>query len=192
MPTLKVWSSGSGHESPLTTGILKRRFPLLSGTTWRNTGSSTWNGSRFEHNIRLQTLTFTGYYLKWFVIIVIKADLSGVVVTMHSGLYKQFFQSQRIDNRRRDPSVFPISRFHDLLAKSINIYWYQIVILSLKYVQITPVMNESATNEKSMNTIARKIHQQMYNNFVCCHAPFIILYYFRASMCILKSHRVIL
>ena len=37
----------------LLTGIVRSRFPPLRGTTWCKRGRSTWNGSRFEHYIRL-------------------------------------------------------------------------------------------------------------------------------------------
>ena len=35
------------------TGIVRRQFPSLRGTTWRNNGSSTRNDSHFEHDIRI-------------------------------------------------------------------------------------------------------------------------------------------
>ena len=45
--------SASWAQRPLTTGIVRQQFPLLRGTTWRNNGSSTRNGSHFEHDIRI-------------------------------------------------------------------------------------------------------------------------------------------
>ena len=52
-PILKVWGSALRTQCPLTTGIVRRQFPSLRGTTWRSNGKSAWNGSRFEHHIRL-------------------------------------------------------------------------------------------------------------------------------------------
>ena len=49
MPVLKAWSSASRAQRPLTTGIVRRQFPSLRGTTWRDNGRSAWNGSRFEY-----------------------------------------------------------------------------------------------------------------------------------------------
>ena len=49
MPILKAWGSASRAQRPLTTGIVRRQFPWLRGTNWRNNGRSAWNGSRFEH-----------------------------------------------------------------------------------------------------------------------------------------------
>ena len=48
-PILKAWGSASRAQRPLTTGIVRRQFPSLRGTTWRNNGRSAWNGSRFKH-----------------------------------------------------------------------------------------------------------------------------------------------
>ena len=48
-PISKAWGSASRAQRPLTTGIVRRQFPSLRGTTWRNNGRSAWNGSRFEH-----------------------------------------------------------------------------------------------------------------------------------------------
>ena len=48
-PILKAWASASRAQRPLTTGIVRRQFPSLRGTTWRFNGRSAWNGSRFEH-----------------------------------------------------------------------------------------------------------------------------------------------
>ena len=44
MLILKAWGSDSRAQRPLTTGIVRRQFPSLRGTTWRNSGRSTWNG----------------------------------------------------------------------------------------------------------------------------------------------------
>ena len=52
MPISKAWCTASRAQRPITTGIVRRQFPSLSGTTWRNSGSSARNGSRFEHHIR--------------------------------------------------------------------------------------------------------------------------------------------
>ena len=49
MSILKAWGSGSRAQRPLTTDIVRRQFPSLRDTTWRNNGGSAWNGSRFEH-----------------------------------------------------------------------------------------------------------------------------------------------
>ena len=76
------------RQRPLTTGIVRRQFPSLRGTTWRNNAMSAWNGSRFEH-IRAFYVEITnihGWNWKCDVIIVIKTDMSGLVVPMHSGL----------------------------------------------------------------------------------------------------------
>ena len=48
-PIWKAWGSASRAQRPLPTGIVRRQFPSLRGTTWRNKGRSAWNGSRFEH-----------------------------------------------------------------------------------------------------------------------------------------------
>ena len=48
-PILKAWGSASRAQRPLTTGIARRQFPSLMGTTWRNNGRCAWNGSRYEH-----------------------------------------------------------------------------------------------------------------------------------------------
>ena len=45
----KAWGSVSRAQRPLTMGIVRRQFPSLRGTTWRNNERSAWNGSRFEH-----------------------------------------------------------------------------------------------------------------------------------------------
>ena len=52
-PIWKAWGSASRVQRPLPTGIVRRQFPSVRGTTWRNNGSSTRNGSRFEHDNRL-------------------------------------------------------------------------------------------------------------------------------------------
>ena len=49
-PIWWAWGSGSWAQRPLPTGIVRRQFPSLRGTTWCNNGSSTRNGSRFEHD----------------------------------------------------------------------------------------------------------------------------------------------
>ena len=46
---LKAWSCALGAQRPSTTGIVRRQIPLLNGTTWRNNGTTAWNGFRFEH-----------------------------------------------------------------------------------------------------------------------------------------------
>ena len=48
-PIWKAWGSVSRAQRPLTMGIVRRQFPSLSVTTWRNNGRSAWNDSRFEH-----------------------------------------------------------------------------------------------------------------------------------------------
>ena len=48
-PIWKAWGSATRAQRPLPTGIVRRQFPSLRGTTWRNKGRSAWNGSRFEH-----------------------------------------------------------------------------------------------------------------------------------------------
>ena len=76
--------------------LLNRLFPSLRGATWRNKGRSAWNGSRFEHiyaPFTWRLLTFKGWNWKCHVIIVIKTDLSGFVVPMHSGLCEQYVKS---------------------------------------------------------------------------------------------------
>ena len=86
----------SRAQRPLTTGIVRRQFPSLRGTTWLNIGGSAWNGSPFEHiyvPFTWRLLTFTGWKLKCHVIIMIDTDLSGFVVPMHSGLCEQYVKS---------------------------------------------------------------------------------------------------
>ena len=48
-PIWKAWGSASRAQRLLTTGIARRQFPSLRGTTWRSNGRSAWNGSGFEH-----------------------------------------------------------------------------------------------------------------------------------------------
>ena len=87
-PIWKAWSSASRAQRPLPTGIVRRQFPSLRGTTWRNKGRSAWNDSRFEH--------ICAFYVEITnikVIIVIKTDLSGFVVPVHSGLCEQYVKS---------------------------------------------------------------------------------------------------
>ena len=48
-PIWKAWGRASRAQRPLPTGIVRRQFPSLRGTTWRNKGRSAWNGSRLEH-----------------------------------------------------------------------------------------------------------------------------------------------
>ena len=52
-PISKVWGSVLRKQRPLPTGIVRWQFPSSRGTTWRNNGSSTRNGSRFQHHIRI-------------------------------------------------------------------------------------------------------------------------------------------
>ena len=87
MPMVRVWGSAS-----------RTQHPLLRGATWCNNGSSTWNGSHFEHHfsyVEWRKLTLMKWYWKCHVIIVImiKTNLSGFVVTMHSGLCGQYIKS---------------------------------------------------------------------------------------------------
>ena len=74
------------------TGIVRRQFPSLRGTTWRNNGRRMWNGSRFEHicAIYVEITNIHGWNWKCHVIIIIKTDLSGFVVPMHSDLCEQY------------------------------------------------------------------------------------------------------
>ena len=44
----KVQGIASRAQRPLTTALWDNNFPSLRGATWRNNGSSTWNGSRFD------------------------------------------------------------------------------------------------------------------------------------------------
>ena len=74
----------------LDTGIVRRQFPTLRGTTWRNNGTSAWNGFRFEHVCDIYAEITNNW--KCLVIIVIKTDLSGFVVPMHSGLCEQYIK----------------------------------------------------------------------------------------------------
>ena len=95
-PIWKAWGSASRAQRPLPTGIVRRQFPSLRGTTWRNKGRSAWHGSRFEHiyaPFTWRLLTFKGWNWKCHVIIVIKTDLSGFVVPVHSGLCEQYVKS---------------------------------------------------------------------------------------------------
>ena len=52
-PILKVQGSALWAQHPLTAGSVRRQFPSLRNTTWRNNGSSTRNGFRFEYHIRI-------------------------------------------------------------------------------------------------------------------------------------------
>ena len=52
-PILKGWIRASRAQCSLTAGIVRRQFPSLRGTLWRSNGSSTRNGSRFGHDIRI-------------------------------------------------------------------------------------------------------------------------------------------
>ena len=92
---LKAWGSASRAQRPLTTGMVRRQFPSLRGTTWRNNGRSAWKGSRFEHIYAFyaKITNIHGVKLKMSFIIVIKTDLSGFVVPMHSGLCEQYVKS---------------------------------------------------------------------------------------------------
>ena len=83
-----------GAQRPLTTGIVRQQFLSLRGTKWRNNGRCAWKGSRLEHRAHMwRWLTFMGWNWKFHVIIVIKTDLSGFVVPMHSGLCEQYVKS---------------------------------------------------------------------------------------------------
>ena len=84
MPILKAWGSTSRAQRPLTTGIVGRQFPSR-GNTWRNNGRSALASSTYAP-FTCRLLTFMGWNWKLSVLIVIKTDLSGFVVTMHSGL----------------------------------------------------------------------------------------------------------
>ena len=86
-PILKAWDRASRAQRSLKAGIVRRQFPWLRGTTWRNNWRSAWNGFRFEHIYAF--LTLTGWNWKRHVIIMTKTDLSGFVVTMHSGFCEQ-------------------------------------------------------------------------------------------------------
>ena len=104
MPKLKAWVSTSWAQRPLTTGIVRRQFLLLRGTTWRNNGRSTWNVSRFEHICAFYVEITNIHRGDWkcHVIIVIKTDLSGFVVTMHPGLCEQYVKSLGLKPPRFD------------------------------------------------------------------------------------------
>ena len=85
----------SRAQRPLTMGIVRQQFPSLRGTTWYTNGRSTWNGSPFEHifDFYIEITTIHGVKLKMSSITVIKTNLSGFVVPMHSGLCKQYVKS---------------------------------------------------------------------------------------------------
>ena len=91
-----MWRSASRAERSLPTGIVRRKFLSLRGTTWLNNGNSTGIRSRFEHHIRHRLSGKCQHSrgeienVMLHVIIVIKTDLSGFIVTMHSGLCEQY------------------------------------------------------------------------------------------------------
>ena len=91
-PISRVWGSASRAQRPWTTSIERWHFQSLRGTTWRNSGRSAWNGSRFEHicTFTCRLLIFTGWNWNCHVIIVIKSDLSGFVVPTNSGLCDRY------------------------------------------------------------------------------------------------------
>ena len=72
--------STSRAQRPLTTGIVRRQFPSLRGTTWRNNGRSEWNVSRFEDicAFYMKITNIHGVNWKCHAIIVIKTD-DGIV-----------------------------------------------------------------------------------------------------------------
>ena len=95
-PISKARGSASRAQRPLTMGIARRQFPSLRGTTWHNNGRNAWNGSRSEHiyaTFTWRLLIFTGWNRKCHVKIVIKTDLPGFVVPVHSGLCEQYVKS---------------------------------------------------------------------------------------------------
>ena len=68
-PILKAWGSTSRAQRPLTTGIVRRQFPSLRGTTWRNNGRSAALASSTYAPFTRRLLTFTGCNWKCHVII---------------------------------------------------------------------------------------------------------------------------
>ena len=110
-----MWGGALRAQRPLPTGIVRRQFPSLRGTTWRNNGRRTRKVSRFKWSpysyLKWRILIFTRRNWKCHVIIVIKTDLSGSVVTMHSGLCEQYAKS--LGQRPRDlPSCFARTLVH--------------------------------------------------------------------------------
>ena len=88
---LKTWGSASHAQRPLMTGIVRRQFLSLRGTTWHNNGRGMWNGCLFEHICAFyMEITFTGWNWKCHVIIMIKTNQSGFVVPMHLDLCEQY------------------------------------------------------------------------------------------------------
>ena len=70
MPVLKVWGCTLRAQRPLTTGIVRQRFPSLrhvKGTTWCNDGRSSWNGSRFEQHshVYVENTSIHRVRVKW-------------------------------------------------------------------------------------------------------------------------------
>ena len=85
---LKAWRSASWTQCPLATGIVRRQFPSLGAlrdvTIGRARETALASSTYAPFTWRL--LTFTGKNWKCHVIIVIKTNLLGFVVTMHPGL----------------------------------------------------------------------------------------------------------
>ena len=113
---LKAWSSASWAQRPLTTGIGRRQFPSLSASCDVTMGvAREWLSLRARYSyFKWRILTFTGWNPKCHLISVIKTDLSGFVVTMHSGLCEQNVKSLRLT-----PSGF------DFLFRTCPLAWWQ-------------------------------------------------------------------
>ena len=87
-PILKAWGSTSQAHCPLTKGIVRQQFPSLRGTMLRDNGRSMWNCSHFKHICAFYVEITNIHKVK--LKVMIKTNLSGFVVTMHSGLCKHY------------------------------------------------------------------------------------------------------
>ena len=96
-PILRAWASVSRVWRPLTTGIVRWQLTLWRGTMWRNNGwelhAKQLSLQAWYSYFKWRILTFTRWNWKCRVIIMIKTDLSGFVITMHLGLCKKYVKS---------------------------------------------------------------------------------------------------
>ena len=97
-PISKARDSASRAQYPLTMGIVRRQFPSLRGTTWRNNGRNACKrlSKHIYATFTWRLLIFTGWNRKCHVKIVMKTDLPGFAVPVHSGLCEQYVKSLRL------------------------------------------------------------------------------------------------
>ena len=94
-PIWKAWGSASRAQRPLPTGIV-RQIPVVKGAprdVTKGGARETALASSTYAPFTWRLLTFKGWNWKCHVIIVIKTDLSGFVVPVHSGLCEQYVKS---------------------------------------------------------------------------------------------------